>query len=371
MRIAYVTLHWPRKKASGIGRKIEEQMAAWRQAGHTVQLFSHRTPVEHPEELVDGFSFEYRPVSGPVGKLVTEINRSRAVPAMVKAVREYAPDVIYLRWSMYVYPSHRLFRIAPVVVEINTDDVSQHEMLGRIYSTYNRLTRGIFLKNSTGLVFTSGELQTCSSFAPYNRPGVVIANGIDLVQNPVSPAPNNQRPRIGFIGTPDLAWQGVDKIVRLAELCPDLDIDVIGYDGLSEGHQAPSNLKFHGYLEKDKAREVLATVDVGLGTLALHRKAMDEASSLKTREYLAYGIPVIIPYKDTDLDDLIIDTILHIPNTEETVEENWQSIRDFAFRMRGRRVDRATVIQRIDSHVKEKLRLQFFEECRTGITPHK
>jgi len=362
MRIAYVTLHWPRKKASGIGRKIEEQMAAWRQEGHTVQLFSHRTPVEHPEELVDGLSFEYK----PAGKLMTEVNRSRAIPGMVEAVKSFAPDVIYLRWSMYVFPSHRLFRVAPVVVEINTDDVSQHEMLGPIYSTYNRLTRGIYLKNAAGLVFTSGELQACKSFAPFNRPNVVIANGIDLSQNPESPAPNNARPRIGFIGTPDLSWQGVDKIVRLAELCPDLDIDVIGFDGLEDGSQKPANLEFHGYLEKDQARAVLAKDDVGLGTLALHRKGMDEASSLKTREYLAYGIPVIIPYIDTDLADLKIDTILCIPNTEDTVEQTWQAIHDFAFRMRGKRVDRDLISQRIDSHIKEKVRLQFFTECRKG-----
>ncbi len=362
MRIAYVTLHWPRRKASGIGRKIEEQMAAWRQEGHTVQLFSHRTPVEHPEELVDGLSFEYQ----PAGKLITEVNRCRAVPGMVHAVKEFAPDVIYLRWSMYVFPSHGLFRVAPVVVEINTDDVSQHEMLGKIYSTYNRLTRGIFLKNAAGLVFTSSELQACNSFAPYNRPDVVIANGIDLSQNPESPAPDNARPRIGFIGTPDLSWQGVDKIVRLAELCPDLDIDVIGFDGLEDGSRKPDNLYFHGYLEKDEARAVLSKDDVGLGTLALHRKGMDEASSLKTREYLAYGIPVIIPYIDTDLADLKIDTILCIPNTEDTVDQNWQAIHDFAFRMRGRRVDRELISQRIDSHIKEKVRLQFFDTCRHG-----
>jgi hypothetical protein len=362
MRIAYVTLHWPRRRASGIGRKIEEQMAAWRQEGHTVQLFSHRTPVDHPDELVDGLSFEYK----PTGKLMTEINRSRAIPAMVEAVKKFSPDVIYLRWSMYVFPSHRLFHVAPVVVEINTDDISQHQMLGKIYSTYNRLTRGIYLKHAAGLVFTSGELQTCNSFVPFKRPNVVIANGIDLSQNPESPAPDNARPRIGFIGTPDLSWQGVDKIVRLAELCPDLDIDVIGFDGLEDGSRKPDNLYFHGYLEKDQARAILAKDDVGLGTLALHRKGMDEASSLKTREYLAYGIPVIIPYIDTDLSDLNADTILYIPNTEDTVDQNWQAIHDFAFRMRGKRIDREMIYRRIDSHIKEKVRLQFFEECLNG-----
>jgi hypothetical protein len=363
MRIAYVSLHWPRRKASGIGRKIEEQLAAWQQAGHTARFFSHRVPVDDPSELVDGIGFEYKPVEGAAGKILTEVNRCRAIPAMVKAVREFSPDIIYLRWSMYVFPSHRLFDIAPVVVEINTDDVSQHEMLGKVYSLYNRLTRRIYLSQAAGLVYASAELQTSQSFTHFNRPGVVIANGIDLEKNPIVPAPHNKRPRIGFIGTPDMTWQGVDKIARLAELCPDIDIDVIGSDTLPGGSNLPSNLMFHGYLDKEEARRVLSGDDVGLGTVALHRKAMDEASSLKTREYLAYGIPIIVPYKDTDLEDLKLDTILRIPNTEDTIEKNWQVIRNFTYSMQGKRVKREDISNRIDAHVKEEQRLIFFAAC--------
>ncbi|NMB53965.1 MAG: glycosyltransferase family 4 protein [Leptolinea sp.] len=366
MRIAYITLHWPRKKASGIGRKIEEQISAWRQSGHTVQLFSHRIPVKNTSELVEGIGFEYEEAHGIAGLLITEINRSRAILPLVNAVREFKPDIIYLRWSMYVFPAHRLFRIAPVVIEINTDDVSQHEMLGPLLSFYNQMTRTIFLRKAAGLVFTSKELQTCASYAPFHRPGVVIANGIDLSKNPAFTAPVNPRPRVGFIGTPDMSWQGVDKIIRLAELCPDLDFDIIGFEKPLEGTSLPANIIFHGYLDTDKARTVLAGDDVGLGTLALHRKSMQEASSLKIREYLAYGIPVIIPYIDTDLDDLKTDTILRIPNTEDNIEQAWQTIHDFACKMKGRRIDRGLISSRIDTQHKEKLRLDFFKSCIRG-----
>lgn len=363
MRIAYITLHWPRRKDSGIGRKIEEQLNHWQGSGHVVQFFSHRTPVDDPSRLVDGFSSEYETPGGFGGKLMTEFNRCRAISPMVKAVSNFSPDIIYLRWSMYVYPSHRLFNIAPVVVEINTDDVSQHEMLGKVYSFYNRVTRRIYLSRAAGLVYASHELQNSRSFLPYRRPGIVISNGIDLSKNLPCPAPQNDRPRLGFIGTPDLAWQGVDKIVRLAELCPDIDIDVIGYDRLPGQNRSQSNLFFHGYLNKDQSRQVLSTVDAGLGTVALHRKAMEEASSLKTREYLAYGIPIIVPYRDTDLDDLNIDTILRIPNSEDTIEKNYSTIRDFVYRMRGKRVARTDIFSRIDVQVKEEQRLAFFENC--------
>jgi glycosyltransferase involved in cell wall biosynthesis len=368
MRIAYISLHWPRTKSSGIGRKIEEQLSYWRQAGHTVQFFSHQSQVSDPDDLIPGERFEFKTPGGLSGKLLTEINRCRAVLPLIKAVRDFSPDIIYLRWSMYVYPSYQLFSIAPVVVEINTNDVLQHEMLGKVLSTYNKLTRPIYLKHATGFVFVSNELLECKNFTGYPHPGIVIPNGIDLSKIQPVEAPRNARPRLGFIGTPNMTWHGVDKLIRLAILCPELDIDVIGMDNLDDGVVKPTNLFFHGYLDKDRSREVLSRDDVGLGTLALHRKAMNEASSLKTREYLAYGIPTILPYQDSDLDDLTIDTIQKIPNSEDNIEQNWKEIRDFAIKMQGKRVNRDLIARLIGSDHKEIARLKFFQECITGTT---
>lgn len=363
MRIAYVSLHWPRKKTSGVGRKIEDQISAWRKNGHVVQFFSHRTEVPDPEELVGGESFIYAAPTGKIGKIVTEFNRCLAVFPLIKALRAFAPDLIYLRWSMYVFPSHLFFTIAPVVLEVNTNDVSQHEMLGPILSTYNKMTRGIYYANASGLVFVSNEMVKSKNFSRFAPPKRVITNGINLEENLPLPAPQNERPRLGFIGTPKIAWQGEDKLVRLAELCPDVDIDIIGFDSLDGVSVLPPNLHLYGYLNKEKSRYVLSKVDVGIGTLALHRKAMEETSALKICEYLAYGIPIILPYQDTALIGLNLDTILRIPNTETSIEDTWMTIRDFAYRMKGRRVDRNLVAERIGTDYLEATRLEFFQEC--------
>jgi hypothetical protein len=366
MRIAYISLHWPRIKSSGIGRKITEQIMYWRQAGHEVEFFSHRTDINTEEILLEGRNIVFKTVPGLVGFFVTEFGRCLAVLKLLNSVKEYNPDLIYLRWGMYVFPLSRMFAISPVVIEINTNDYQQHKTLGIVLSTYNRLTRYLLFKRATGLVFVSNELAKNKYFSRFHRPGVVISNGIDLKENLPVPAPGNPRPRLGFIGTPHMEWHGVDKLIKLASQCPDLDIDIIGLDKLEVDEVQPPNLFFHGYLDKEKSREVLSRVDVGLGTLALHRINMHETSALKSREYLAYGIPIILPYKETDLDDLNLDTILILPNTEENIVENWEKIRDFAFRMRGRRVDRAVIAPRIDSGQKEAARLRFFESCITG-----
>jgi len=366
MRIAYVSLHWPRTKNSGVGRKIIDQMAAWRQHGHTVQFFSHHNDVNDIEALVDGTNIIYQAPKGIVGRPILEINRCLAASRLVNALREYSPDLIYLRWSMYVFPSHRMFQIAPVVVEINTNDVTQHKMLGPVLSTYNRLTRGIYYSKASGLVFVSGELIKSNEFTSFSSPKRVIPNAINLSENLPLEAPKNERPRLGFIGTPDIPWQGVDKLVRLAELCPELDVDVIGFDSLEGWTKLPPNLYLHGYLSKKEAREILAGVDVGMGTLALHRKAMNETSALKTCEYLAYGIPIILPYEETSLVGVNLDTILRIPNTEDNIETSWESIRDFAFSMRGKRVKPEQIAPFVGSEFIESERLNFFIKCIDG-----
>jgi uncharacterized protein (UPF0276 family) len=107
---------------------------------------------------------------------------------------------------------------------------------------------------------------------------------------------------------------------------------------------------------------VLAQTDVALGTLALHRNQMQEASVLKVREALAFGIPVVIAFRDTDLHDVKLDTILRIPNTEENVKENAERIRSFAYDMIGKRVDINLVAPYLDQRKKEETRLEFFNQ---------
>jgi glycosyltransferase involved in cell wall biosynthesis len=358
MRIAYVSLHWPRTRNSGVGKKIQSQLAAWNVLGHEARLFMHTSEYEPQSDLIEADHFFYS-VSG---KLKTEPNRIAAMVRMIEAIQKFRPDVIYLRYSIYVFPAHRLMDIAPVVEEINTNDLTQHEQLGFIYGWYNRLTRGIFLRRVRGLVAVSRELAFSPAFASYRKPTVTIANGIDLESIRPLPPPTNETPRLFFIATPGYSWHGVDKLVTLARMQPDLRIDVVGYDHIDNAGPLPANVHLHGYLGPEEYRNVLAEADVALSTLALHRKDMQEASPLKTRECLAYGLPMILAYADTDLDALQCDFLLKIPNRDDNIETHAARIREFAYAMRGRRVDRQLIRERIDSAAKEGQRLAFFEQ---------
>ncbi len=358
MRIAYVSLHWPRTKNSGVGKKIQSQLAAWIERGHDARLFMHTSAYQPQTELIDAERFYY----SNSGKAGTEIARMRAMARMITAIRYFRPDLIYLRYGIYVFPAHLLMNIAPVVEEINTDDLAQHETLGGFYSLYNRITRGIILRGVRGLVTVSRELSTSPAFATFHKPTRVISNGIDLGSIRPFPAPGNKTPRLFFMATPDYAWHGIDKLVMLGRRYPDMIIDVVGYQEIIDSGELPSNIRLHGYLPSTVYEKILGQADVAISTLALHRKNMKEASPLKTRECLAFGLPVVMAYTDTDLDDLDCTFLLKIPNRESNIETHGEHIHDFAFRMRGQRADREKLINRIDLHAKEDQRLDFFRE---------
>jgi hypothetical protein len=280
---------------------------------------------------------------------------------MIAAICDFHPDVIYLRYGIYVYPAHRLMSIAPVVEEINTNDLTQHEGLGGIYSLYNRFTRGIFLRNVRGLVTVSRELASSSAFANYRKPTCVIANGVNLNDFAQLSAPVNRIPRIVFIGNPGCLWHGVDKLVTLARLVPDIKIDIVGYSELPDFESLPENINLHGYLALREYQNVLASADVAVSSLALHRVQLEEASPLKSRECLAFGLPLVVAYIDTDLDDLNCEFLLKIPNKEDNIRTHARIIYDFACRMRGHRVEHKQILGFDQAH-KELERITFFKE---------
>jgi hypothetical protein len=361
MRIAYVSLHWPRTRDSGVGKKIQNQIETWGRLGHKARLFMHASMHEPASELIEADVFPYE----VGGKLRTEMNRIRAAKAMLEAMADYKPDIIYLRYGIYVYPAHRLMKVAPVVEEINTNDLIQHEGLGGLYNTYNRYTRGFILGRVDGLVTVSRELAVTPPFAYYNRPTCVISNGINLEETIPMPPPKNETPRLAFIATPEYYWHGIDKLAALASGFPDLTIDLIGYEQIAGMQKPPENLILHGFLDSISYRNILGRADAAIGTLALHRKNMEEASPLKTRECLAYGIPMVLPYVDSDVGDLDCDFLLRIPNKEDNIQTHGEAIRAFAYRMRGVRADRSILEPRIDSLRKEERRLKFFDQILT------
>jgi len=254
---------------------------------------------------------------------------------------------------------HRLFGISPVVLETNSDDVQEYLKRGKFFYWMNRLTRNLTFGPASGFVVPSHELK--DKLLSGDKPACVISNGIYMKDVSPLPPTQNIKPVMTLVGSPGMEWHGVDKLIKFAELYPEITVNIVGYSQMDVDGSVPQNVHLHGFLSQQRVREILMDTDVACGSLALHRNKMEEASVLKIREALSYDIPVILAYHDTDLHDVRSDTILQIPNTENNVIENAARIHQFAHAMMGKRVGRDAIGLRIDQAKKEKERLMFFE----------
>ncbi len=106
-------------------------------------------------------------------------------------------------------------------------------------------------------------------------------------------------------------WHGLDRLIKGMSVYRDrleLRLDIVG-DGLElenlkqlvNKHDLQDFVFFHGICVGEKLDRLFDQVDIGVGTLGLFRKGVKVDSSLKNREYVARGLPVILSSEDADI----------------------------------------------------------------------
>jgi hypothetical protein len=358
MRIAYVA-EWDASTESGVLKKMAEQVRLWTGQGHDVRLF-----LMSPE---DGVWQGMADVPVTVVRGRKPLGRTLGYAKLLGMALDWAPDVAYSRFVTYRPRLPSFERRVPTVLEINTDDVTEVSLyLDPVRQRLHRATRAFALRDASGFVCVTREL--ASRFEPFGRPTLVMANGIDLRTTRVLPAPPTSEMRFVFIGAPEAAWHGVDKIVDLAARRPDWRFDLIGTRPM---RGMPPNVTAHGRLTRAEYEPLFAQADVAIGTMALHRKHLHEASPLKLREYLSFGLPAVIGYEDTDFPSGA-PFLLVLPNQERNLVSHLDAVEAFAGRWKGRRVQRLE-IARLDSAQKEIERLDFLRRIvaasASGVAP--
>ncbi|HZG67721.1 MAG TPA: hypothetical protein VEZ12_13310 [Herpetosiphonaceae bacterium] len=353
-KIAY-TLHWDQAWGRGVIKKILGQTGVWLDSGYDARIFM-LSPQENAAEIAAAIDATVpvttRSYQGIAGRFVQYHPLTHLVDA-------WKPDMVYLRYSG-AYPALvGLTRRIPSIYEINTDDLTDFQVERSYRGWYNRLTRGCLLSEARGMIFVSGEVARKPQFTCFGKPTIVIGNGIDLSAYEQLPAPLNPHPRLVFLaGSPEEPWQGIDKVSVLAEHVPAWEFDLIGVTQEQLGESVPANIRAHGFLDRSQYESILAQADVAISQLALHRKKMDENSTLKVLEYLAFGLPTIVAYTETDLPPPQ-PYILQLPNTPDNIVPYLATIRQFVEQMQGRRVPREHILH-LDVRRKEHQRLEFF-----------
>jgi hypothetical protein len=356
VKIAYI-VHFRGGTETGIFHKVARQSDTWSRSGHEVGLFVTTDPASAADwkSLPQAVSVS----GGSSGARSLLLGRER----LAQRVLRWRPDVVYARHTL-VYPG--LLRVArrfPLVIEINSDDVAEFRGVSPRRYRFARMTRGLLLGRAAGLVFVTRELAANPCFTRFRKPGVVIANGIPLDQVEALPPADNALPRLIFLGHPHTPWHGLDQLELLASGFPEWQFEVVGPDG-TELSRTHTNVRTHGVMTPAEFAPLMAEADVAIGSLGLYRNHMNEASPIKVREYLAYGLPVIVGCRDTDFPDGA-PFMLTVPNRPGGVTERLPAIEAFVSSWIGRRVPRGLVAG-IDSAAKERQRLAFIERLASS-----
>jgi glycosyltransferase involved in cell wall biosynthesis len=365
LRIAYI-IEWGPYVESGVIRKIISQVQEIRNSGSEAMIYA-LVPIKN-EGTVDGFD--------KLGEVIGVIhqdwldkvpyarfgfwNKILAMFKLKRSLKEYKPDFVYYRQQGPWFPGLcSLLKRYPSAMELNTRDRLEIKMRGRLLSFLYLLTHKMIVDSVKGLVSVSHEI--ADDYREHNKPIAVIGNGFFGQYKPLT-ATANTKPQLVFIGMPNstsACWHGTDKILRLAKKLPDFTFHIIG-PGRDEFDVVSPNVIIHGHLELTDILKVYQECDLGLGTLALHRKAMQEASPLKTREYLSFGLPFIKGHTDTDIElNGNVPFVLDIGNYEENVEDHIEEIKQFANFWLGRRI--CDDLSFLSGDKKELMRLAFFQ----------
>jgi hypothetical protein len=347
LRIAYFT-EWGPYQPSGVLRKLVGQVEAWRELGAEAKMFS--LAARQPSAPALGFD-SIGEVRGVLSAAAVSrwpscrlgyFNKLASSHSVRNALREFRPDIIYYRQQGPWYPGlGRILSVAPTVMEINTDEAAENLLWGRLYARFYSALQSRVLGGASGFVAVTSEL--ADRWRIFGKPVEVVPNGFwGPAPGPIPPS-GNTTAAFAFIGTKfncSEDWYGVDKILGLANALPSNAFQFVGlsaHDLLD--HKVPANVSLHGPLDSAGIARVFARCDIGIGSMAFHRKNMLEACTLKVRDYLMHRMPVVFGYREAEDRLNRAPYMLQLPNEEGNVSRSVDAIRDFAAAWCNRRVD--------------------------------
>lgn len=218
---------------------------------------------------------------------------------------------------------------------------------GALASLMEALTGAVTVNNTAGLLGVTDDIRDYQvKSRRYRGRSSIYPNGIATKE--ISLAPDMRRQgqvHAAFICGAFTPWHGLDLLLQSARSdylkgeCNNLKIHLIGRLSLSQAADvASANLLndifvIHGTLAVTEYTRILSICDIGIGSLAMFRQGLRQGATLKVRELLAMGIPVISGHYDTVFDS----SFPYYKVSEVSVSE----IRGFGLGMKG--VERSLV----------------------------
>lgn len=257
-----------------------------------------------------------------------------------KAMLSDDADIIFIRFSFLIqtllFPIVLIKRLQgkKIIIDVPTPRaIALNEMRGaqvknlKIKIVWNYIFSSWILFPAN-LIIQYAEESNFFSFGLRSKTlkmgnGILIDDSIKVVKQ------QKQTNKINLIAVASIAfWHGYDRLLKAMALAkknyPNIDINlIIVGDGellpelkqLADQLDLNAKVRFTGALYGQELEAVYEGANIGISSLGLFRIGLDEASVLKTREYIAKGLCVLGAGKDPDFPESSPYRFL-VPNNE-------------------------------------------------------
>lgn len=326
-RILYITyVDYLQGAFPGVEAKIAGQMEAMRAAGYAADRINQYGPDArlHTQE---GKTAVYHSVT----------RRFAIAKAVSAALRQHSYVAAYIRFQFLSEDVRQLMAMLKkagtlVLMEFPTypyeGELHKQGLRGLPKLICDRLFRYPCAAYIDAFV-TQAEESTI-----YGRPCIRVLNGLDFAKYPLRQItqPRKDTVRMAAVASM-LPWHGYDRLLLgMAEYMKQTDrtvdpvLHLVGtgkelerYRQLVREHDLAQYVVFHGMQGGEALRQIISQCDVAVGSLGAHRIGLKKLSTLKSREYCAWGLPTV---NATPTDILPADDpySLYIPEGESPVD---------------------------------------------------
>lgn len=223
-------------------------------------------------------------------------------------------DLIILRYSV-----HDIFLLnflknakVPIYLVHHTLELPELEgfgALGKFRALLEKIIGNTCLKEAHGLICVTDEIKKYElsriGSSSSTKPIYIYPNGILSDQNILSDS-RDKIPEILFVASYFFEWHGLDLLLQnIKNSKEDFILNIVGRVDDSHKNMVSNDNRviFHGLKNTEEIRKISEKCWVGLSSFALYRKGMNEACTLKVREYLNMGLPVYSGHKDVFPED--------------------------------------------------------------------
>jgi hypothetical protein len=347
LNISYV-FDWKNSPNTSAAVKVQDQIGVWRSLGAKVNPLIV-SPIQ--------FKNQWQIPAANIYYYKGKIGRFKARMHLVKVLSKNK-SIVYRRYGIFTpFELIQLTR-SKTVLEFNTNNDYFYMNRSLILYFWHRFQLQIIGNSLLGGCAVTSEIKNLQK-AKIAEKTEVFTNSIDFDQIKFRKKITKQkRMRLVFLAGETNTWNGVSKIYLIARNLKSVDFFIIG---VPKPKNYPSNIFWLDSMQGVELQKKISTMSIGISTLNLASVGLIEGAPLKSRFYLALGLPIISSAPDYALRNLPGHVFKIEFNAESTEIVNLDELIEF-IKVSAERVVPVKSLKNISAKHIESLRLVFIEK---------